>query len=200
MIARLSGKLIIKRPPLLLIDVGGVGYEVEAPMSTFFELPEPGKTVSILTHLTIRDDAHILFGFATEDERLLFRSLIKVSGVGPKMALTILSGISATDFTLYVQSRDATALTRLPGIGKRTAERLVVEMQDRLSEFKGMATAAGGQSGGVQKTGPTNDAVSALIALGYKRADADKMVKAVANEEMGSEELIREALRAQLGR
>ncbi len=200
MIARLSGKLIIKRPPLLLIDVGGVGYEVEAPMSTFFELPEPGETVSILTHLTIRDDAHILFGFATEDERLLFRSLIKVSGVGPKMALTILSGISAPDFTLYVQSRDATALTRLPGIGKKTAERLVVEMQDRLSEVKGMATAVGGQSGGVQKTSPAHDAVSALIALGYKRADADKMVKAVANEEMGSEELIREALKAQLGR
>ncbi len=196
MIARLCGKLIIKRPPLLLIDVGGVGYEIEAPMSTFFQLPEPGEVVSVLTHLTIRDDAHILFGFATEGERSLFRNLIKVSGVGPKMALTILSGISATDFAFYVRDRDATALTRLPGIGKKTAERLIVEMQDRLDEADG-AIIIGGELPDAAAN-PLNDAVSALAALGYKRADAGKMVKAVASEDMSSEELIREALRAQL--
>ncbi len=197
MIARLCGKLIIKRPPLLLIDVGGVGYEIEVPMSTFFELPEPGELVSVLTHLTIRDDAHILFGFATEGERSLFRNLIRVSGVGPKMALTILSGISAADFALYVRNRDATALTRLPGIGKKTAERLVVEMQDRLGEVDGLIPATGAPPG--VAASPMNDAVSALIALGYKRADAGKMVKVVAGEGMSSEELIREALKAQLG-
>lgn len=194
MIARLSGKLIFKQPPSLLIDVGGVGYEVEAPMSTFYELPEPGEVVTVLTHLTIRDDAHILFGFASEGERSLFRNLIKVNGVGPKMALTILSGITAPDFVLCVQNRDAAALTRLPGIGKKTAERLVVEMQDRLGEAEGSisATSIPGAT-----SNPVNDAISALVALGYKQADADRMVKAVAVEGMPSEEVIREALKAQ---
>lgn len=193
MIARLSGKLMIKQPPLLLIDVSGVGYEVEAPMSTFYQLPEPGEAVTVLTHLTIRDDAHILFGFATEGERALFRSLIKVNGVGPKMALTILSGISAADFALCVQNRDATALTRLPGIGKKTAERLVVEMQDRLGDTQGVISVPGGVPGG--GASPANDAVSALVALGYKQADADKMVKSVTRDGMASEDLIREALK-----
>lgn len=196
MIARLCGKLIIRQPPLLLIDVGGVGYEVEVPMSTFFELPEPGEVVSVLTHLTIRDDAHILFGFATEGERSLFRSLIKVSGVGPKMALTILSGISVSDFAFYVRERDATALTRLPGIGKKTAERLVVEMQDRLDASGGAIIAAGAPGAAAN---PVNEAVGALVALGYRQADAGNMVKAVMSEGMSSEELIREALKAQLG-
>jgi Holliday junction DNA helicase RuvA len=194
MIARLYGKLILKQPPALLIDVAGVGYEVEAPMSTFYELPEPGEMVTVLTHLTIRDDAHILFGFASEGERSLFRHLIKVNGVGPKMALTILSGISSADFALCVQNRDAAALTRLPGIGKKTAERLVVEMQDRLGEVSGVISAGSGISG--IAANPVNDAISALVALGYKQSDADRMVKNVASDGMASENLIREALKA----
>jgi len=194
MIARLTGKLILKQPPTLLIDVSGVGYEVEAPMSTFYELPEPGEMVTVLTHLTIRDDAHILFGFASEGERSLFRNLIKVNGVGPKMALTILSGITAPDFVLCVQNRDTAALTRLPGIGKKTAERLVVEMQDRLGEVDGVVS-AGGRIPGIVAS-PINDAISALVALGYKQADADRMVRAVATEDMPSEDMIREALKS----
>ncbi|MCW8964735.1 MAG: Holliday junction branch migration protein RuvA [Gammaproteobacteria bacterium] len=196
MIARLSGKLILKQPPMLLIDVHGVGYEVEAPMSTFYELPEPGEDVTLLTHLTIRDDAHILFGFASEGERSLFRNLIKVNGVGPKMALTILSGIAAPDFVLCVQNRDAAALTRLPGIGKKTAERLVVEMQDRLGDSEGVICVAGHLSD--IAANPARDAISALVALGYRQADADRMVKVVARDGMPSEEIIREALKAQV--
>jgi Holliday junction DNA helicase RuvA len=194
MIARLSGKLILKQPPLLLIDVSGVGYEVEAPMSTFYELPEAGEMVTVLTHLTIRDDAHILFGFVSEGERSLFRNLIKVSGVGPKMALTILSGINSADFVLCVQNRDAAALTRLPGIGKKTAERLLIEMQDRLGDTNAVIASGGGMSG--IAASPVNDAISALVALGYKQADADRMVRSVSADDMGSEDLIREALKA----
>ena len=189
MIARLYGKLVIKQPPQLLIDVGGVGYEVEAPMSTFYELPEPGEMVTVLTHLVVRDDAHVLFGFASQSERSLFRSLIRVSGVGPKMALTILSGITAGDFMLCVQNRDVGALTCLPGIGKKTAERLLVEMQDRL-ELPGEAISVGGSAAGT-------DAISALVALGFKQADADRMIKQVAADDMSSEDLIREALKNQ---
>ena len=196
MIAQLTGTLIAKQPPRLLIDVGGVGYELESPMSSFYTLPEVGQSVSVLTHLSIRDDAHILYGFASEDERSLFRGLIKVNGVGPKMALAILSSISVADFAVYVQNRDASALTRLPGIGNKTAQRLVIEMQDRLSETA--ATPAGSAT-----TTPSRDAVSALVALGYKPADAEKMVKAAttaattnsSSEDMDSAALIREALK-----
>lgn len=196
MIGRLFGKLLLKQPPMLLIDVGGVGYEVEAPMSTFYELPAPGEMVTIVTHLTIRDDAHILFGFASEAERSLFRNLIKVNGVGPKLALTILSGISSTDFALCVQNRDAAALVRLPGIGKKTAERLVIEMQDRLGDVVIGGTPSGGVPAGAENS--VNDAISALVALGYKPADANRMVRSVSSEGMSSEQLIREALKAQL--
>ncbi len=194
MIARLSGKLVLKQPPHLLIDVSGVGYEVEAPMSTFYALPETGGSVTILTHLSIRDDAHVLFGFASEAERSLFRNLIRVSGVGPKMALTILSGISSQDFVMCVQNRDAAALTRLPGIGKKTAERLLIEMQDRLGDADSIGLVGGSTAG--TTASPMNDAISALVALGYKQPDASRMVKAVAGEGMASEELIREALKA----
>jgi Holliday junction DNA helicase RuvA len=191
MIARLYGKLVLKQPPQLLIDVGGVGYEVEAPMSTFYELPEPGEIVTVLTHLIVRDDAHILFGFASESERTLFRNLIKVSGVGPKMALTILSGITAGDFVLCVQNRDVNALTRLPGIGKKTAERLLVEMQDRLDDTDAVSVSG---SMPVISHSTMGDAIGALMALGYKRHDADKMVKGIAIEGKTTEDVIREAL------
>lgn len=192
MISRLYGKLILKQPPQLLIDVHGVGYEVEAPMSTFYQLPEPGEIVTVLTHLVIRDDAHILFGFATENERNLFRSLIKVNGVGPKMALTILSGISAEEFVLCVQNRDVPALTRLPGIGKKTAERLLIEMQDKLGDAE---VAMAGVPVPANRNHALDDAIGALTALGYKRPDAEKMVKAVAADGSTTEDIIRDALK-----
>ena len=140
MIGRLRGVLAEKQPPLLLLDIQGVGYEVSAPMSTFYQLPAAGETVTLLTHLVVREDAHLLFGFATENERAMFRSLIKVNGVGAKLALTLLSGISASDFARCIRDNDTATLVRLPGVGKKTAERLVVEMRDRLSDWEGDAT------------------------------------------------------------
>ena len=130
MIGRLHGEIVYKHPPRLMLDVGGVGYEIEAPMSTFYALPETGAKVTLLTHLAVREDAHVLYGFAREAERELFRALLKISGVGAKMALAILSGMTADEFARCVQSADTAALTRLPGIGKKTAERLIVEMRD----------------------------------------------------------------------
>ena len=135
MIGRIKGVLLSKKPPVLLVDVHGVGYEIDAPMSTFYQLGETGSDVVLHTHLVVREDAHQLFGFATETERRLFRALIKVTGVGAKMALTILSGSSADEFARYVQDNDTASLTRLPGVGKKTAERLIVEMRDRLTDW-----------------------------------------------------------------
>lgn len=194
MIARLYGRLIQRQPPGLLIDVQGVGYEIQAPMSTFYRLPAVGENVTLLTHLVVRDDAHVLYGFATNAERELFRNLIRVSGVGPKMALAILSGIEPAEFVHCVQQRDAVLLTRLPGIGKKTAERLVVEMQDRLEGQEGIASLPAGEN-----ANPKQEAVSALVALGYKPADATRMVNAVNHDNVASEELIREALKAVAG-
>src|SRR5215467_4789172 len=141
MIGSLRGRIASKIPPQLTVDVGGLGYELEAPMSTFFHLPAVGEEVRLLTHLVVREDAHVLYAFATEEERRLFRSLIKVSGVGPKIALALLSGISVEAFALCVQNQDVAALTKVPGIGRKTAERLVVEMRDRLGPSRGAATA-----------------------------------------------------------
>ncbi|MES9990782.1 MAG: Holliday junction branch migration protein RuvA [Candidatus Thiodiazotropha sp.] len=196
MIGRLKGELVHKQAPSLLIDVNGVGYELEAPLSTFFTLPESGKTVTLFTHLAIREDAHVLYGFATEPERALFRSLLKVSGIGAKMALAILSGMSAEEFSRCVESEDVASLVRLPGIGRKTAERLIVEMRDRLAKLGDLAP-VGSQRQRDQATGPGNataDAVAALVALGYKPQEANRMVKAVAEDEMESETLIRAAL------
>ncbi len=199
MIGRLRGTLAEKHPPKLLLDVNGVGYEVEAPMSTFYQLPETGAEVTLHTHLVVREDAQALFGFYTERERLLFRNLIKVSGVGPRVAIAILSGISADDFVVCVNQNDSAALTRLPGIGKKTAERLIVEMRDRLADWEQPTAAIGVPEGGLAADGngsATQDAVSALIALGYKAPEASKMVRAVAEEGVSSDELIRRALQA----
>ncbi len=199
MIGRLRGRLAEKHPPRLLLDVNGVGYEVEAPMSTFYQLPDLGEEVSLHTHLVVREDAQALYGFYTQRERALFRSLIKVSGIGPRVAITILSGISADDFVACVNLNDTAALTRLPGIGKKTAERLVVEMRDRLADWGDGATPATlAAPGTVHPSGgdAVQDAVSALIALGYRAPDASRMVRAVATEDLGSEELIRRALQA----
>ena len=192
MIGQLRGKLLEKQPPALLLDVNGVGYEVEAPMSTFYNLPALGEQVTILTHMHVREDAQLLFGFSTREERSLFRNLIKVSGVGAKLALTVLSGISVADFTATVHGGDATSLTRLPGIGRKTAERLVMEMRDKLDADAGASSVSGLASGPAD---PSHDALSALQALGYKPAEATRLLKKVSAPDLTSEELIRLALR-----
>ncbi len=198
MIGRLRGEIVVKRPPHLLVDVGGVGYELEAPMSTFYDLPAVGAAVLLHTHLVIREDAHVLYAFAREAERALFRSLLRVSGVGPKMALAILSGMNADEFARCVQRDDAAALSRLPGIGKKTAERLIIEMRDRLArpDAADYGVAVRSQTAGGGAPSALEDAVSALIALGYKAPEASRMVRAVAAEGLASEDLIRAALKA----
>lgn len=198
MIGRLRGTLAEKQPPLLLVDVGGVGYEVEAPMSTFYQLPALGETVVLHTHLVVREDAHLLFGFASESERRLFRTLIKVNGVGAKLALTILSGISADEFARCVQENDTAALVRLPGVGKKTAERLIVEMRDRLADWEGDIVLPGSAPTAAAATpvqDETRDAISALVSLGYKPPEASRLVSKVETEGLSSEEIIRAALK-----
>jgi len=195
MIGFLRGVLVAKKAPSLLLDVGGVGYEVDAPMSTFYKLPGLGESVILHTHLAIREDAHTLYGFHTEDERALFRSLIKTTGVGAKLALAILSGISADDFHRCVQLNDTAMLVRLPGIGKKTAERLIIEMRDRLPGVsEGLTVSASPGISKPQATSPIPDAVSALVALGFKPQDANAMVRAIPAEGKSSEDLIRLAL------
>ncbi len=200
MIGRLRGQILRKQPPHLLLDVNGVGYELEAPMSTFYELPPVGGTVTLITHLTVREDAHNLYGFARERDRDLFRALLKVSGIGARIGLAILSGMDAAHFIAYVEQEDITALTRVPGIGTKTAQRLVVELRDRLDGIgTGFATATTlGTAAGVPSSPPgaLPDAVSALIALGYKPADANCMARAADDGAKTSEEIIRGALRA----
>lgn len=198
MIGRLRGELAAKQAPSLLVDVNGIGYELDAPMSTFYNLPEVGQPVTLYTHLAVREDAHTLYGFATLPERRLFRTLIKVSGVGAKLALAILSGMSADEFALCVSDGDATSLTRLPGVGKKTAERLIVEMRDRLADWheQGGIAAAGSTPLVGRVEGGVADAVSALVALGYKPQEASRMVRAVDSQGLSSEEIIRAALQS----
>lgn len=195
MIGFLRGTVDEKQAPHVVIDVNGVGYDVETPMSSFFNLPAVGEKVSIRTHLVVREDAHILYGFLTEDERALFRSLIKVNGVGPKVALGILSGVSADDFCLWVSDNNVTAMVRLPGIGKKTAERLIIDMRDRLPERSSGSSAI---SSGIaaQQSSPIREAISALVALGYKPQDAEKRARAVADVDSSSEQIIRSALQS----
>ncbi|HSC48304.1 MAG TPA: Holliday junction branch migration protein RuvA [Gammaproteobacteria bacterium] len=188
MIGFLRGVLVRKQPPHLVLDVQGVGYEVEAPMSTFYALPGTGAEVLLHTHLVVREDAHILFGFGSEGERRLFRALLRVNGVGPKLALTILSGISVEGFLRCVREGDSAALTRLPGIGKKTGERLVIEMRDRLEQLG--ASPAGADAH------PRDEAQSALVALGYRPQEAQHMLQAIKDPDLSSEELIRRALQS----
>jgi Holliday junction DNA helicase RuvA len=188
MIGFLRGILVRKQPPHLVLDVQGVGYEVEAPMSTFYDLPEVGTEILLHTHLVVREDAHILFGFGSEGERRLFRALLRVNGVGPKLALTILSGISVEGFLACVREGDSGALTRLPGIGKKTAERLVIEMRDRLEQL--------GASPAGSNPHPRDEAQSALVALGYRPQEAQRMLQAIKDPDLSSEELIRRALQS----
>lgn len=193
MIGRLQGTLLEKQPPSILIDVHGVGYELEASMSTFYHLPECGETITLHTHLVVREDAQLLYGFYALSERVMFRNLIRISGVGPKLALTILSGISAEEFSRCIMEGDSKALTRLPGVGKKTAERLVVELKDRLD--KEDAIKAPGLVAKVEtQASPVNDAVSALISLGYKAQQASQMVRVVEVEGKSTEDIIRAAL------
>jgi Holliday junction DNA helicase RuvA len=191
MIGSVRGRIASKTPPQLTVDVGGLGYELEAPMSTFFLLPAVGEEVRLLTHLVVREDAHILYAFATENERRLFRSLIKVSGVGPKIALALLSGISVEAFALCVQNQDIAALTRVPGIGRKTAERLVVEMRDRLGPTTDPSVITAASAHGPN---PEAEAFGALVALGYKPAEATRLLKAAGPGTHSTEELIRRAL------
>lgn len=199
MIGRLHGMLAYKQPPYLMIDAHGVGYELEASLSTFYKLPEVGAELSLYTHLAVREDAHSLYGFATLEERALFRGLIKVSGIGAKLALLILSGMSVDAFSRCVQEGDSATLVKLPGIGKKTAERLLIEMRDRIAEVTlGPGRIAQAESGG--EVDPAvqalEDAISALVALGYKLPDASRMVRTLDSDGLGSEEIIRLALQA----
>lgn len=190
MIVRLQGTLIGRQPPALTVDVGGVGYQVEAPLNVFDRLPADGETVTVLTHLVVKDDGHTLYGFVNEADRALFRELLKVSGIGPRLALAILSGVSGDDFALMVEAGDSQALTRLPGIGKKTAERLILEMRGRLSDPGGATT--GGAGGALSAE---SEAREALTALGYSSSEALKMIRSVADKDLSSEALIRTALK-----
>lgn len=193
MIGRLQGTVIDKQAPDLLLDVQGVGYELLVSLSTFFAIPAVGESVTLHTHFVVREDVQQLYGFTERSERTLFRHLIKVNGVGPKMALGVLSGMSANEFAACVHNNDVDTLVRLPGVGKKTAERLVIEMRDRVGSIEASVS-----STNVHAAQPdlTQEAESALIALGYKPHDAAKMISRVAGDEtLGVEKLIRSALK-----
>ncbi|NBD95550.1 MAG: Holliday junction branch migration protein RuvA [Gammaproteobacteria bacterium] len=190
MIAHLAGTLVDRQPPQVVVEVGGIGYEIEVPLSVFDRLPQAGQAVRLLTHLVIREDAHTLYGFLAASDRALFRELLKVSGVGPRLALAILSGVSGDDFSLMVEAGDAQALTRLPGIGKKTAERLILEMRGRLPERT--------ESGAAGPADAAGEARAALVALGYSSAEALKMVRSVADQDQPAATLIRAALQQKM--
>jgi Holliday junction DNA helicase RuvA len=199
MIGQIRGVIIEKQPPQLMIEVHGIGYEIDAPMSTFYQLPDVGQEVRLFTHLVVREDAHLLYGFYNREERLLFRTLLKVNGVGPRLALTILSGIAADQFVHCVLNNDTASLVRLPGVGKKTAERLVIEMRDRLADWYQAPALEGATL--IKQDKPTGrhpilqDAISALISLGYKHQEANRTVTKIDDGAASSEELIRRALR-----
>ena len=192
MIGFLRGTLVVKQPPVLVLDVNGVGYELSAPMSTFYELPAVGDEIMLLTHLLVREDAQVLYGFINEDERLLFRSLLRVSGIGAKIALAILSGISAEGFVHCVRSEDTATLIKVPGIGRKTAERLIVEMRDRIGSTPEGAATANAMSGAGKSV---EEAYGALVALGYKPAESTRLLKNIDTDGLGAEQIIRLALK-----
>lgn len=199
MIGRLKGIISEKQAPDILLDINGVGYEVTLPMSCFYELPNVGEVATVLTHFVVREDAQLLFGFNTKTERALFRELIKTNGVGPKLALGILSGMTADQFIYNVDQGDITALVKLPGVGKKTAERLIIEMRDRLKNFGGYdlfnpAPESVTHAGQIEDA--KGEAAAALQALGYKASQAEQMVKKIAKPGLDAEQLIREALRS----
>jgi holliday junction DNA helicase RuvA len=197
MIGRLRGILVSKQPPWLLVEVGGVGYELEAPMSTIYDLPATGKEVTLLTHYAVKEDSVALYGFLHESERTLFRNLQKVSGIGAKISLAVLSGVSTQDFARLVQAGDVVALTKIPGIGKKTAERIVVELRDRVD---GLGVSVPGLSARSNAPlDPAGEATVALQQLGYKPAEVTRLVQKVAEQGDSAETIIRKALRAALG-
>lgn len=189
-----------KSPPQLLVDVQGVGYEIEAPMTTFYDLPIIGEEVKLFTHLVVREDAHILFGFGSEAERVLFRALIKINGVGPKLALTILSGLSVDEFYRCVDGNDVKALVRLPGVGQKTAERLLVDMRGRLPDLGALSVSVPHSAAlsQVSAVSAKQEAISALCALGYKPQDASRMVQSISGDDNSCEDIIRMALKGTL--
>ena len=195
MIGSLNGLIKNKKPSEVLIEVNGVGYEVHVPLSTSFKLPAINQQTHLLTHLIIREDQHTLYGFATEEERNLFRALIRISGVGPKLAITILSGTNVEDFVRSVQAQDADALIHLPGIGKKTAERLLVEMKDRIDQIGGVNLKEGDgiESSGIQVI---KEAHNALSSLGYKSIEARKILEKINSKGLTVEELLRQALQS----
>ena len=195
MIGFLKGRLAVKQPPMLIVDVNGVGYEMEAPMSTFYGLPATGEPVALFTHLTVREDAHILYAFGTDGERRLFRGLLKVSGVGPKIALGILSGASVEDFLRIIEAEDIAMLCRIPGIGRKTAERVIIEMRDSVKKLSLPPAAGEAVPAGAAAT-PQSEAFSALIALGYKPPEVVRLLKSVDEPGLGTTEIIRRALKS----
>jgi holliday junction DNA helicase RuvA len=196
MIGFLKGRLALKQPPMLQVDVNGVGYELEAPMSTFYALPSVGEPVALYTHLVIRDDAHVLFGFGTDGERRLFRALLKVSGVGPKIALGILSGASVDDFLRIIEAEDVAMLTRIPGVGRKTAERVIIEMRDGVKKFAIPGAEGPAGAGNGASLSPQGEAYSALISLGYKPPEATRLLKAADDPGLSTTEIIRRALKS----
>jgi Holliday junction DNA helicase RuvA len=194
MIGFLKGRLAMKQPPTLMLDVNGVGYELEAPMSTFYGLPSTGEQVALFTHLVVREDAHILFGFGTDGERRLFRGLLKVSGVGPKIALGVLSGASVEDFLHIIEAEDVAMLQRIPGIGRKTAERIIIEMRDSVQKLTAPALAAGLNPGAAPSA--QSEAFSALIALGYKPPEVTRLLKSADEPGLSTTEIIRRALKS----
>jgi len=197
MIGRLRGTLVSKQPPALLVDVGGVGYELEAPMSTFYELGAAGSEVTLHIHMVVREDAMLLYAFHREPERKLFRDLIKVSGIGAKTALSVLSGISVDDFRRTVATADVASLTRVPGIGKKTAERIVVELKDKM-DLSAIGITLSAASAPDTPRDPSSEAIVALQSLGYKPAEAAKLVQNAAETGDRAEEIIRKALKRAL--
>ena len=195
MIGRLHGVLLRKEPPALLVDAGGVGYELEAPMTTFYDLPAVGEPVTLYTHLVVRQDAHLLYGFVRESQRRLFRELLKVNGVGPRVALAVLSGLSDAEFSRCVVDEDIARLTKVPGIGRKTAERLVIELRDKLPKDIPMPSSTTAPAVPLAPGDPVSEAVSALVSLGYKPNEASRAVRSVATQGLGAEEIIRQALK-----
>ncbi len=200
MIGRLRGVIVYKQPPELMLDVKGVGYELQASMTTFDELPEVDAETTLFTHFIVREDAQTLYAFSSSSERSLFRTLLKVNGVGPKMALAIVSGMTVVEFSQYIHAADVTGLCKLPGVGKKTAERLIIEMRDKLAEVSTdtLNSSIPNQTTQQTKRGKEEEAVNALVALGYKPAQASRMVAAVADQDLTIEQLIRTALKASL--
>ncbi len=192
MIGSLRGRLAHKQPPQIILECGGVGYEVETPMSTFLALPGIGSEVFLHTHLVVREDAQTLFGFSTEEEKTLFRSLLKVSGVGAKMGLAILSGMTAADFQRCVQYEDTAMLVKIPGVGKKTAERLIIEMRDRIDKT---TAESGSDKGRTTRSDPRNEAFDALISLGYRANEINRLLGRLDIAEKSAEDIIRLALR-----